>query len=154
MNNILERFSAESIEIFTNNNITGNVKMSAEDIESILIREGYEILDVVKNFFELCGHFQISFIWDKKNDIYCKLIVDPIGYADSDDRMELLNVFNKNLCPLAYLSWGGQLMIDEEENMYLFEDGDLDFLGSTLVAGIEEIFKGNKWRLHPLNKID
>jgi predicted transcriptional regulator len=57
MNNILERFSAESIEIFTNNNITGNVKMSAEDIESILIREGYEILDVVKNFFELCGHF-------------------------------------------------------------------------------------------------
>jgi hypothetical protein len=63
-------------------------------------------------------------------------------------------VFNKNLCPLAYLSRGGQLMIDEQENACLFEYGNLDFLGSNLVVGIEEIFKGNKWRLHPLNKID
>jgi hypothetical protein len=148
MNKILENFSPEAQKIFVDNNITGNIAMPAKEIELVLINEGYEVLDIARIFFELCGYFSISFVWDRENDIYCKLIIDPTKYADSDDRIDIDNAFGKNLCPLAYLSWGGLVMMDSQECVYLFEDGQLDLLGNSLTTGVEEIFKGEKWRLN------
>jgi hypothetical protein len=153
-NNIFNRFSIRSQEIFRDNNIDGVikklVKQQAQEIELEFVREGYEILSIVRDFLELCAYFRIVFVWSEKDSGCYELIVDPTGYIDSEDRIDLYNGYGKQLCPIAYLGWGGQVMIDEDENLYLFEDGDLDFLGSDLISGIEEIFKGINWRLNPL----
>jgi SUKH-3 immunity protein len=148
-NNIFNKFSTKSQKILNDNNINGSLKMPIKEIELALTHEGYQISTIVKEFFELCAYSHISFVWNNEDDIYCKLIVDPTGYIDSEDRVDLDSFYNKNLCPIAYLSWGGIVMIDQQENIYLLEDGNLDFLGNNLIAGIEEIFKGKNWRLNP-----
>jgi SUKH-3 immunity protein len=147
-NKIFNKFSTESQKILNHNNINGNLKMPIQEIELAFTREGYQVSTIVKEFFELCVYSHISFLWNDEDDIYCKLIVDPTGYIDSEDRVDLDNFYNKNLSPIAYLSWGGIVMIDQQENIYLLEDGNLDFLGNDLVTGIEEIFKGKNWRLN------
>jgi SUKH-3 immunity protein len=139
--NIFDEFSIASQEILLQNNINDVVELE-------YAREGYEVLGVVNDFLELCAYFSIVFIWDKEDGACCKLIIDPTGYIDSEDRIDLYNAYNKKLCPIAYLGWGGAVMIDENENVYLFEDGTLDFLGNSLISGIEEIFKGRSWRLN------
>jgi hypothetical protein len=148
-NNILNKFSAESQKILSENNINGKLKKPIQEIELAFDREGYQIPTIVKEFLELCAYSHISFVWNAEDDIYCKLIVDPTGYIDSEDRIDLDDFYNKNLCPIAYLSWGGIVMVDQQENIYLLEDGNLDFLGGSLITGIEEIFKGKNWRLNP-----
>jgi SUKH-3 immunity protein len=146
---VFSKFSIRSQKILIGNNITANIKMPIQEIESRLVCEGYEILDVTKDFFELCAYFNIVYVWNEEDDSCCELIVDPTDYADSDDRIYLDNLYGKKLCPIAYLGWGALVMIDWEENMYLLEDGNFNFLGDSLIAGIEEIFKGKNWRLQP-----
>ena len=150
-NNIFEMFSRETQEILHHNGIDGvikiQVKQQAEEIELQFLREGYKISSVARDFLELCAYFSIRFCCSKSNNYHAELIVDPTGYIDSDDREELYNLFGKQFYTIAYMNDGYEIMIDENENTYLFWDGNWNFLGSNLISGIEEIFKGDGSRL-------
>jgi hypothetical protein len=151
-NNIFNLFSNRTQEILRQNGIDGvikiQVKQQAQEIELQFIRAGYKISDTARDFLELCAYFEIIFLHNKKHDCYMGLIIDPTGYIDSDDRIELYNLFGKQFYTIAYMSDGYEIMVDENENTYLFGDGNWNFLGSDLIAGIEEVFKNEDSRLH------
>jgi hypothetical protein len=150
MKNILfSKFSFEAQKILLSNNITGEEIIDWSELEQSLNCSGYLILDVMKDFFSMCAYSEIYFPYDPESNIYGKLVIDPRGYIDPLDRIDLETYFNLNLSLLGYLGWGGEVMIDDNENIYLFEDGNLALLGQSLISGIEEIFKGKNWRLNP-----
>lgn len=134
------------------NGIDGAVKQQiqqhAQGIEIEFIREGYNISTIARDFLDLCAYCEIRFLCDNKNNYHAKLIVDPTGYIDSDDRVELYNSFKKQLYTIAYMNDGYEIMLDEDNNTYLFWDGNWNFLGSNLISGIEEIFKSEGSRLN------
>jgi SUKH-3 immunity protein len=150
-NNIFNRFSDSTKEILRLNGIDGVIKMQvqkqAQEIELEFVREGYNISNAARDFLELCAYSEIRFLHNKKTNSHVKLIVDPTGYIDLADRIELYNSFGKQLYTIAFMSDGYEIMLDENENVYLFWDGNWNFLGSDLIAGIEEIFKGEGSRL-------
>jgi hypothetical protein len=151
-NNIFDKFSTRTQGILRQNGIDGviktQVKQQAQEIEIQFIREGYNISSTARELLELCAYLEIRFLCDTENNYYAALIVDPTGYIDSDDRVELYNVFNKQFYTIAEMSDGYQIMVDEDENTYLLWDGNWNFLGINLIYGIEEVFKSEGSRLH------
>ena len=145
---MFDSFSSESQKIFFSNSIKREDKVEYSEIEQKLLSEGYSVLDVVKDFFTLCAYRYIRFPIDLDKNIYKELIVNPIEDADSADRLDLIEAFNLDLCPIAYLDWGANVFIDKNERLYLFEDCELYKFGNDLISGIEEIFKGKNGMLH------
>ncbi len=156
-NNIFNEFSEYSQKILRKNNIDGVlkplVKQQAKEIELEFVKGGYKIQDVVRDFLELCAYFEIRFPYDKEKPYHEVLIADPTGCIDLIDRLDLYEVYGKQFCPIAYLRDGSEVMLDEDEKLYVFVDGDLDLFGDSLTTGIDEIFKGKNGSRNRIDRL-
>ena len=64
---------------------------------------------------------------NSKSQNQLKSILHHSRCMDREDRIDLKNAFNLNLCPLEYLSQGEDVMIDENEKMYILYCGTMYF---------------------------
>ncbi len=156
-NNIFNKFSEYSKEILRKNNIDGAikplVKQQAQEIELEFVRGGYEFPSIVRDFLELCAYFEIRFPYQNGKPYHEILTADPTGYIDLIDRLDLYEAYGKQFCPIGYLNDGSEVMIDEDESLYVFLDGNLDFFDQSLVSGLDEIFKGNNRSKTRINRL-
>jgi hypothetical protein len=99
------------------------------------------------------AYSEIRFPYENEKPYYERLTVDPTGYIDLIDRLDLYEAYGKQFCPIGYLSDGSEVMLDRDENLYVFVDGNLDFFGQSFVSGLDEIFKGNNGNKTRINKL-
>ena len=147
------QFSITTQKIFTASSVNEHRKIDWHEFEALLNDAGCPMLDVTRDFFSTFAYCEIKFCNAENSTWQDRLIIDPTGCMDREDRIDLENAFNLNLCPLGYLSQGEDVMIDEDGKMYILYCGTMYFIANNLISGIEDILNGKNWWLNPTIKI-
>jgi hypothetical protein len=148
-NLFFHQFSITTQKIITSNSINECRKVNWQEIENILNDAGCPISDITRDFFSMFAYCEIRFCNLENNNWQDRLVSDPTGCIDLADRIDLKNTFDLNLCPLGYLSQGEDVMVDENEKLYVFYCGIMYLVADNLISGIEEIINGKNWWLNP-----